>query len=107
MGSMVSAWTLPMRARFSSSQRCFAAICVRASVCCRLQPPHTPKCGQRGAWRLEAPLVIALRRPISKDAFFLRTWKATSSPGSAPSTNTTLPSAVRATPRPSASSESI
>ena len=51
-GRSDSALTLPMRARFSSSQRCFAAICVRLSACWVAQPPHTPKCGQRGVMRL-------------------------------------------------------
>ena len=107
IGSRISGCTLPMRARFSSSPRCLAAICVRASTCCRLQPPHTPKWGQRGIWRLEEPPTTLVRRPISNEVFLRRTWKSISSPGNAPSTKITLPSGLRATPRPSASSDSM
>ena len=94
--------------RFSSSPRCLAAICVRASACCVAQPPQTPKCGQRGVAPARAPLQDRGERGRSRtrtSAQDLDTRRR--SPGSAPSTNTTLPSALRATPRPSASSESM
>src|SRR3990172_9055374 len=94
-----------MRARLSSSQRCFAATWVRASTCCVAQPPQTPKCGQRGLPRPAAGRSTAVTRARSNLDLDSRSRASTSSPASAPSTNTTLP-ALRATPRPAASSAS-
>ena len=45
---MTSGRTRPMRASASSSARCLAAICSDGCACCSVQPPQTPKCGQRG-----------------------------------------------------------
>src|SRR3990172_3052181 len=95
-----------MRARLSSSQRCFAATWVRASTCCVAQPPQTPKCGQRGLPRPGDGRSTAVTRARSNLDLDSRCRASTSSPASAPSTNTTLP-ALRATPRPAASSASI
>ena len=43
--------TRPMCHSASSSARCLAATCAAASRCCSVQPPQTPKCGQRGVTR--------------------------------------------------------
>jgi hypothetical protein len=89
-----------MRARASSSTRCFAATCSDGVACCSVQPPHTPKCGQRGTTRSAAETSTRTARATSHAGLRLRISMATVSPGSAPSTKTALPS-TRATPRPS------
>ena len=40
--------TRPMCPSASSSARCLAATCSDGCACCSVQPPQTPKCGQRG-----------------------------------------------------------
>src|SRR6185436_2018804 len=103
---MASALTLPIRARLSSSPRCLAATWVRRSTCWVEQPPQTPKCGQSGARREAEARRISVTRARSNFGLVSSSRASTSSPASAPSTNTTLP-ALRATPRPAASSASI
>ena len=76
----VSGCTLPMRARLSSSARCLAAICVRASACCVAQPPQTPKCGQRGARRPGLLRTASLTLENSYFDFFWKISTATRSP---------------------------
>jgi hypothetical protein len=49
----------------SSSVRCLAATCAATSQCCSVQPPQTPKCGQRGATRAALALTIVSARAIS------------------------------------------
>jgi hypothetical protein len=86
--------------------RCFAATCAAASKCCCEQPPQTPKCGQRGSTRAALDLSTASTRAKSNVGFLFCVVIATTSPGSAPSTKTALPS-MRAMPRPSWSSDAI
>ena len=57
--------TLPMRLKLSSSQACLTAICLPASRYCKLQPPHTPKWGQRGSTRSGAGLLTSTTPPSS------------------------------------------
>src|SRR6185369_6347081 len=109
-GSMVPARTLPRCHRLSSSTRCLIATWAPTWRCCILQPPQAPscrpKCGQRGRTRCGDSRWIVVTVACSQ-LFFLRfTLADTHSNGSAPSMNTTLPSALRATPCASMSSES-
>ncbi len=53
-----------MRASASSSARCLAAICSDGCACCSVQPPQTPKWGQRGTTRDELALRIRATRAI-------------------------------------------
>src|SRR3954470_7601111 len=97
--------------RLSSSTRCLIATCAPTCRCCILQPPQAPscrpKCGQRGRTRWADSRCTCTSEACSQ-LFFLRwTFAVTSSPGSAPSMNTTLPSWRRATPCASMSSDSI
>ena len=107
-GSSGAGRTRPMRASASSSARCFAATCSAGSACCSEQPPQTPKCGT--ARRRRATRLARCDRDGARDVVgrlaLERSVIATRSPGSAPSTNTALPSTC-ATPRPSWSSDSI
>ena len=105
------ACTLPRCHRLSSSARCLIATCAPACRCCILQPPQAPacrpKCGQRG--RTRCALSRAQRRqraPAPSCSCARCTCTCTCSPGSAPSMNTTLPSALCATPCASRSSDS-
>ena len=50
-GKTVSGRRRAMCQSASASTLCFAAVCAPGSRCWRLQPPHTPKCGQGGATR--------------------------------------------------------
>ncbi len=72
-----------------------------------MQPPQTPKCGQRGTTR--CALSWRSSTSVACSQLFLRRLDATrtSSPGSASSTKTTLPSPLWATPCASRSSDSI
>ena len=63
---MRSARTRPMRASASSSARCFAATCSAGCACCSVQPPHTPKCGQRGTTRDAFAFTTDVTRAVSK-----------------------------------------
>ena len=87
------------------------ATCAAGSRCCILQPPQAPacrpKCGQRGRTRWLLALCSSVS--VAASQLFLRRWTLTltSSPGSAPSTNTTLPSGRCATPCASMSSDSM
>ena len=103
---MRSARTRPMRASASSSARCLAATCSAGCACCSVQPPQTPKCGQRGMTRDAFAFTTDVTRAISNVGLTRTDAAWTRSPGSAPSTKIALPS-TRATPRPSWSSESI
>src|SRR3954466_11536186 len=110
-GSSVCVFTLARCHRLSSSTRCLIATCAPTCRCCILQPPQAPscrpKCGQRGRTRCDDSRCTAVAVACSQ-LFFLRwTVTLTHSPGSAPSTNTTLPSGRRATPCASMSSDSI
>src|SRR5690349_4508675 len=93
-----------MRSRLSSSQRCLAATCVRMSTCCVAQPPQTPKYGHFGSRRAAEASMTRTRRATSNLRRAWRTSASTRSPASAPSTKATLPSGLRATPWPAASS---
>ena len=108
--SKVSAFTLPRCHRLSSSTRCLLATWALACKCCILQPPQAPacrpKCTQPGRTRWDDSRCTASRLAASQ-LFFLRwTLALTHSPVSAPSMNTTLPSALRAMPWASMSIES-
>jgi hypothetical protein len=91
----VSALTLPRCHRLSSSTRCLMATWAAGCRCCILQPPQAPacrpKCGQPGA--PAATTHGGWPSAACSQLFFLRwTLALTSSNGSAPSMNTTLPS---------------
>ena len=99
---MLAARHLPRCHRSSSSTRCLVATCAAASRCCILQPPQAPACrpkwGQPGRTRCDDSWCRAVMVAASQ-LFFLRCdWALTHSPGKAPSMNTTLPSALWATP---------
>src|SRR2546427_193440 len=72
---MRSAFTLPMWARLSSITRCLTATWPLNSTCCIEQPPHTPKCGQRGSVRKKLSLSTATVSAFSKLGFLRKHWK--------------------------------
>ena len=91
--------TLPMRRSVSRSIRSFDSSCEAGERCCSEQPPHLPKCAQRGSTRSEERSSTCSSSASSWLRSRRRTMYSISSPGSAPATNTVLP--ARTTPQPS------
>src|SRR5262249_23240235 len=85
---------------------CLKAIWAQGARCCRLQPPHTPKCAHLGSTRSDDGVSMLSRTASSKLRCLLRRPTVTRSPGNAPGTNTALP-ARPAQPPPSCASESM
>src|SRR5687768_13662375 len=105
-GSIISGFTLPRRARLSSSTRCLAATCPAGSTCCIAQPPQVPYQPQRGVTRCELSCSTSATLPRSKLPRLRRRVNVTVSPVTPPSMKVTLPSTC-ATPTPSWSIDSM
>ena len=71
-----------------------------------LHPPQTPKCGQVGVTRIALDLTIRSTTAFSNVGLQRVIRASTTSPASAPSTNTAFPS-LRAMPWPSWSMDSM
>ena len=106
--TMATSGNRPVRAKASRTTSTLASCWAVAARCCQSQPPQpSATCAHGGTTRCGDGATMPVARPRAKSRLTTISSTSTVSPGKAPSTNTTRPSASRAIASPPATRRSI